>query len=278
VFEAAAIVSAVARVGVRLPGAVAAQLGPWLAAQITTNGCGAGAALAPDSDDTAIVMFALHALGHPSSPHHLFAYEEDTHFATFPGERTVSCSTNAHVLEVLRAASENGYRGNNVARGIRKATCYLLDTQDSVGRWDDKWHASPFYATACAVLALHTDEQPRVIAAVDRAIAWVIQQQRSDGSWGCWSGTREETAHALQTLLVAGANRNLPGRRDALTGGLRFLAGEVTVSAVHGEEAPLWHGKELYAPRRLVDMLALITLDTGRHRQVRKGVAWWQQR
>lgn len=273
VFEAAAIVSAVARAGMCLPPALSAQLGPWLAAQITANGCGAGAALAPDSDDTAIVMFALHALGHPSSPHHLFAYEQDTHFATFPGERTVSCSTNAHVLEVLRAAFENGNRDNNVARGIQKTTCYLRDTQHADGRWDDKWHASPFYATASAVLALHTDQQPHVRATVDRAIAWVVQQQRSDGSWGWWSSTREETAHALQTLLAAGANTNLPGRRDALTGGLRFLADAVTVSAAYREEAPLWHGKELYAPRRLVDMLALITLEAGRRRKAREGAA-----
>jgi halimadienyl-diphosphate synthase len=263
VFEAGAIVSAAARAGMRLAPAVAAHLGPWLAAQITADGCGAGAALAPDSDDTAIVMFALHALGHPWSPHPLFAYEQDTHFATFPGERTLSCSTNAHVLEVLRAAAENGHRDHNVALGIGKTTRYLLDTQHADGHWDDKWHASPFYATATAVLALHGDEQPHVRAAVDRAITWVIQQQRSGGSWGGWSGTREETTYALQVLLATGANRYLPGHRDALAGGLRFLADAVTACAAGGDEAPLWHGKELYAPRRLVDMLALITLEAG---------------
>jgi hypothetical protein len=118
-------------------------------------------------------MFTRHALGHPSSPHPLLAYEQDTPFAAFPGERTLSCSANAHALQVLSA------------RPARTGT--------------------------------------------------------------------------------TGANRYLPGHRDALAGGLRFLADVVTFG---DDEDPICHGQELYAPPRLVDMLALIKLEAAQLSQV----------
>lgn len=254
-FEAAWLIGAASRVGMTLPTDVAGQVGPWLAAQLSEDGCAAGPALAPDSDDTAIVLFALNALGHRWSPHHLQSYEEDTYFATFPGERTVSCSTNAHVLEVLLAAQENGYRDDYVRRGITKAAAYLLDIQHADGHWDDKWHASPLYATACSVLALQAAREPETTESIDRAIRWVLAQQRSDGSWGCWSGTREETAHALHILLGT-------EHRDSVAKGIEFLSTAPSV------ETPLWHGKELYEPKRIVDTLVLITLDADSAREL----------
>jgi hypothetical protein len=258
VFEAALLIGAAGRFGVRPTEEVVADLAPWLVAQLTTEGCGAGPALAPDSDDTAIVLYALHQLGQPWSPRALFGYEAGTHFATFPGERTVSSSVNAHVLDVLRAARAGGDR-DGVARGIGTATRFLLETQHPDGRWTDKWHASPFYATACAVLALCPDQQPRVTAVVDRAIAWVLERQRPDGSWGCWTGTREETAYAVQTLLSADAGWRAVAR------GVGFLA------EAPAEDPPLWHAKELYAPHRIVDTLVLITREAVRRRQKATG-------
>jgi halimadienyl-diphosphate synthase len=242
-FEVAWLVGAAARLGMTMPAAAADQVGRWLAAQLGADGCGAGPALAPDSDDTAIVLFALHALGHPWHPRHLWPYEEDTHFATFPGERTVSSSTNAHVLEVLLAAHQDG----RTLRGITKVVTYLLDSQHADGHWDDKWHASPCYATTSAALALRG--VPLANGAVERAVRWVLEHQRADGSWGCWIGTREETAHTLHLLLTT------PGHDEATASGIRYLR------TAEPAPVPLWHGKELYEPERIVETLVRMTLE-----------------
>ncbi|UQU67708.1 hypothetical protein COUCH_16150 [Couchioplanes caeruleus] len=243
VFEAAHLAGVADRAGLTLPAAVSAGLGPWLAAQLGEAGCGAGPALAPDSDDTAIVLVALQALGRPADVRLLAPYEHPTHFATFPGERSVSSSTNAHVLEALCGARDAGSRDAFIRRGIAVAGTYLLDVQHPDGHWDDKWHASPYYATASAVAALRRLPDPRSRAAVARAADWVRGTRRSDGAWGRWRGTREETAYAWQ-ISGAAAGARLP----ETPGG-----------------AALWHAKELYEPRRITGTLALIA-TAGGHR------------
>ena len=260
VFEAAWIAGTAWHAGIRLPAMVVARLAPWLAAQVGEDGCGAGPALAPDSDDTAIVLYALRALGQPASTRPLRGYERADYFATFPQERTTSLSANAHVLEVLCDAWQAGERDPFVRRGIRKATDRLLATQAPDGCWDDKWHASPFYATACCVFALRATGSPAAARAIARAVDWVEQRQRPDGSWGGWTGTREETAYALQILLCAG------GGSPALTPGAEFLS-----QPPDGErlDVPLWHGKELYEPRRIVNASVLMTLDACRRKEWR---------
>jgi halimadienyl-diphosphate synthase len=40
--------------------------------------------------------------------------------------------------------------------------------------------------------------------AAGRAVDWILSSQRPDGLWGLWEGTAEETAYALQTLLLTG--------------------------------------------------------------------------
>lgn len=194
------------------------------------------------------MQYALHALGHPIDPRLLLTYAGPEHFATFPGERTVSVSTNAHVLEVLLAADA---AADGVAAGIRVAAGYLLGTQRNSGCWVDKWHASPYYATACAVLAL-AGRVPNAAGAVRRAAGWVRDTQRPDGSWGVWLGTREETAYAMQVLLVSGGDE----ARRAAAAGARYLV----AAQPRTDDVPLWHGKELYEPRRIVDGLVDVTV------------------
>jgi hypothetical protein len=141
---------------------------------------------------------------------------------------------------------------------IGRTAAWLCDSQDADGSWSDKWHASPFYATACAVLALRDarsmgesgliserDRMAAVTAAVDRAVAWVLATQHRNGSWGRWHGTAEETAYGLQILLYrARVDRRI---RAAATRGYRFLVAHEDV-----EPEPLWHDKDLYVPTNVV--------------------------
>lgn len=249
VFEAAWLIGAAFRLGRRLSANAVGRLAPWLAGQLGPAGCGAGPALAPDSDDTAIVLFALHAMGRPASPRPLLRYQRDTGFATFPHERTSSVSTNAHVLEVLLAARRSGDPDARIGPAIDTAVDHLLVSQHHDGHWSDKWHASPYYATACAALALGTVPSPVAATAVRRAVDWVLDTQRLDGSWGCWTGTREETAHALNVLLASPTTN-----RPALAAGAGFLD-----DCLAGSHAPLWHAKELYEPSRIVNILVHLT-------------------
>ncbi|MFD0850660.1 prenyltransferase/squalene oxidase repeat-containing protein, partial [Actinomadura adrarensis] len=85
-------------------------------------------------------------------------------------------------------------------------SAWLADRQQADGSWADRWHASPFYATTAATLALHSFGTPRGrhAAHVDRAVRWVLATQHGDGSWGRWGGTAEETAYALHILLLTG--------------------------------------------------------------------------
>src|SRR5690606_41147841 len=71
-------------------------------------------------------------------------------------------------------------------------------------------------------------------------LEWVLSTQRADGSWGRWGGTAEETAYALQTLLLP---RNLDSGRDdeAVRLGYAFLQQAMDVY----DYPPLWHDKDL---------------------------------
>ncbi len=120
---------------------------------------------------------------------------------------------------------------------------WLCGCQEADGSWTDKWHASPYYATAACVAALAAHPGPAVDAVLRRAVAWILANQRDDGSWGRWSGTPEETAYAVKVLLTSG----IPGGHHAAARGTAFLLRSDTA-----EHPPLWHDKDLYTPRRIV--------------------------
>jgi hypothetical protein len=215
----------------------------------------------PDADNSAVVLFVLNALGYPIEPTCLLTYEDETCFRCYDGERNPSVSTNAHILEAF---------GNYMVRSrlsvpqyqqaIAKISTYLLSVQRQDGSWFDKWHASPYYATACSVLALQRFGLGDTEAALKRAIAWVLRTQRDDGSWGFWRGTIEETAYALQILLLAGRTDNAVATRQVVRRGERFLIQHLDAPPSDAVHMQLWHGKELYAPRRIVRAAALSAL------------------
>ncbi|MFI6100128.1 prenyltransferase/squalene oxidase repeat-containing protein [Lentzea sp. NPDC051213] len=188
-------------------------------AAFTRDGAAGGPGLPADADDTATALHALALCDSPGATHLLDRYREARHFACFPAERTPSTSTNAHALQAL---------GHD-----RPLEEWLRDMQEPEGCWIDKWHASPYYATACVTNALRGNE---------KAADWVLRTQRDDGSWGRWDGTYEETAYALRILSHSSQDVSA-----AMVRGAKFMH-------AWGERPhpPLWHDKDLYTPTRIV--------------------------
>ena len=248
VFERAWVLSALARAGgiVRRP---PRRLVASLVSALEDNGTPGGAGLPADADTTAVTLFALGEVGVFGDLGCLRAYETPTHFCTWPGEQGSSTSVNAHVLEAL---------GSHPATA-EKLSRWLREQQRADGSWLDRWHASPYYATACCALALARFGGEGSAAAVRRAADWVLETQRSDGSWGHWQGTVEETSYAIQALLTTRSTE--VGHVDlvapAVARGSAFIA-----SIDQPDHPPLWHDKDLYAPLAIIraNTLAAIQL------------------
>jgi hypothetical protein len=272
VFERGWTLSWLRRAGV--PVDVPAELAASLREGLGPQGVAAGPGLPEDADTTSVALYALALLGEPREPDGLWPYELDTHFCTWQGEEGFSPTTNAHVLDAFgaylrvtaRVPAVGGAVGGAVpsttpfsapaspaaryAAAVRKISARLRGCQGEEGSWLDRWHASPYYATACCALALHEFGGAESAEAVGRAVRWVLAGQHADGSWGRWEGTAEETAYALQTLLLtlpegADASEEVA---EAVERARRFLAG-----AAGRKDGPrLWHDKDLYFPAAIV--------------------------
>lgn len=214
----------------------------------------------PDADNSAMVLYVLSALGYAVEPRCLLTYESETYFRCYDGERHPSVSTNAHILEACGKYVECRRSVSQYQSAIAKTSAYLLSVQQPDGSWIDNWHASPYYATACSVLALGRFGVGDTREALDRAIAWVLRTQRDDGSWGVWCGTLEETAYALQMLLLAGGTKDAVVIQQVAKRGEYFLSKYLNASSSDAVHTPLWHGKELYEPRRIVRAAVLSAL------------------
>jgi hypothetical protein len=222
-------------------------------------GVAGGQGLPPDADDTATALQALARLGSPRSPEVLWAYQSrNGHFACFPGERTSSASTNAHVLQAFDACLRPDLPQHaRYLAAMARITAWLCERQEPDGSWSDKWHASPYYATACCALALAGQRGGRAARALSKAVDWLLDTQRPDGSWGRWAGTFEETAYAVRTLAQARTAGDATGRAVARgCARLRCDGGP--------PYPPLWHDKDLYTPTRIVraEGLAALRLAT----------------
>ncbi|MEU8171087.1 prenyltransferase/squalene oxidase repeat-containing protein [Micromonospora sp. NPDC049004] len=246
VFERAWVLSGLRRAGVAVnpPATVLRTLATATAAE----GVATGEGLPTDADTTSVTLDALARLGHPADPASLWAYETADGFCTWPGsEDGFSVTTNAHVLDAF-GQHVAAYPGADPRyhRTVERLSVVLPAHQLADGPWQDRWHASPYYATACCVLALAEFGRGGAAAeAVDRAARWVLDSQRADGSWGRWGGTVEETAYALQVLLAAPTGA--PRVDDAVARGHAYLhlpSGRT--------DRPLWYGKELYCPTAIV--------------------------
>ncbi|HEX2244383.1 MAG TPA: hypothetical protein VHK27_14265, partial [Gammaproteobacteria bacterium] len=247
VFERVWVLAALLGAGLRV------QLPPGLVGGLHAAcgefGASAGAGLPPDADDTAGLVWVLAQLGSPRSVQSLWAYDAGTHFNCFLGERNFSTSTNAHVLQALGAyLKHDNFRYCRYQAVMDRIADWLQECQEAEGNWWDKWHASPYYATASCAVALHKYSRGRSLNVVTKAVEWVLDSQREDGSWGRWGGTYEETAYAMQTLLRTSVTRSDGAIEQTVARGCAFLL----KSRDDQNYSPLWHDKDLYAPHRVV--------------------------
>jgi halimadienyl-diphosphate synthase len=164
----------------------------------------AGLALDPafgiaDADCTSVGAQLLIKAGYDFDPHILQRFEDKKTrlFRTYDYERNISMGVNAHVLDTLRLMPDYPDR-QTVYEEVEVA---LLSNRIYDTYWSDKWHASPYYATAHAVIALLQDGIA-LKHETGYSIDWLLHTQRADGSWGFFEkGTAEETAYALTALL-----------------------------------------------------------------------------
>lgn len=257
VFERSWVLSWLARTGV--PFDTPPEMLADLRASIGPAGTPAGPGLPADADTTAVALYALALLGSPCEPESLWAFHRGTHFATWPDEDGASVSVNAHVLDAFgryvacrpEAAARYGPASAQVA-------AWLRERQAPDGSWSDRWHASPYYATVSCALALDEFGGEASARAVRAAAGWVLDTQRPDGSWGRWQGTAEETAYAIQTLVMTRGSED-PRRGHAVRRGLAYLA-----HAQAEDPPPLWHDKDLYTPIAVVRAALIATWHVAR--------------
>ncbi|MEO3825292.1 prenyltransferase/squalene oxidase repeat-containing protein [Actinomadura sp. B10D3] len=278
VFERAWVLSSLTRAGIaaQVPAALITSLDDALG----PVGTPAAEGLPADADTTSAVLYALNLLGVPRAPDSLWAYETGTHFCTWPGEEGFSVTVNAHALEAfgqyLRAVEEGRAprtaMSHRYAATVDKLVTLLCDRQEADGSWTDRWHASPYYATMCCVVALSRFGGWQAAPAIRRARAWTLATQRPDGSWGRWKGTFEETAYAIQVLLSedqGNVTSQAPDEyEESVTAGCRFLPAPHHLGNGPIEGPALWHDKDLYLPSAIVQASLLAAHQLARKRGI----------
>jgi halimadienyl-diphosphate synthase len=115
--------------------------------------------------------------------------------------------------------------------------------------WMDRWHVSPYYATAHAICIFDDLSAQHVRPAahlVERSRDWIRQTQNPDGSWGFYGqATTEETAYALLALMSGRVLDEADRARCAAA--MAYLD-----SIDDAEMPPLWIDKCLYTPPLVV--------------------------
>ncbi|MFE4631999.1 prenyltransferase [Streptomyces sp. NPDC056773] len=205
--------------------------------------------LAPDADDTALMVHVAAALGLDADPGALTRFATGDHFACYVGEDTGSVSANAHVLTALWDSVPDPRSDP----AVRSTADWLARQQLPEGHWTDKWHASPLYATSRVCRALARSSRPGHRSALRRAGRWAVDRQRPDGSWGVWQSTLEETAYGLQILLATSPH----GAAQAASRAVRWITEHRTDQRPH---PPRWHDKTLYAPTTIIDAETAATM------------------
>lgn len=218
-------------------------------AWVPNRGVGFAAEYTPkDGDETALAFDVLTRYGRSASADTLLTYEASEHFRCYSIESTPSISANVHLLGAFRVG---GFEVHHPAP--QKIINFLRRKCLLEMFWLDKWHSSPYYPTAHAIIAAagYADD----LAA--RPVDWLIDTQNRDGSWGYYLPTAEETAYALQALFAwKRTGKTVP--KGILKRGLNWLL-------EHKEDSyqPLWVGKCLYCPILVVRSAILSALWMG---------------
>lgn len=216
----------------------------------------------PDADCTSVACYLLALGGRSVEPSGLIKYEipGERTFRTYFYERNPSVSTNIHALDALRLMPDYPDR-STVMQRIEEM---LFANRRFNLFWTDKWHASPYYATAFSLVALLDLQHPLHPECLN-TIEWLVHNQREDGSWGYFDrGTAEETAYALLALQQAYFFGQVPG--DVLRKGIDYLLAENGLDDENPSYVELWLGKCLYAPYDIIRSAIVAALN--RHDQI----------
>jgi halimadienyl-diphosphate synthase len=188
----------------------------------------------PNADDSAVAFTVLRLAGLDPDPGPLYQFEREDYFICYSFERDPSTSANIHILEALKEVDE---------LRTRKVVKWLRSVHVDGRYWMDKWHTSPYYPTAHAVIALIGIDRDLAQSAVQ----WILDTQRPDGCWGHYDRpTAEETAYCLQALSIYDRYVEPVDKRVIAQGRQGLLA-------CRGEMPALWIGKCLYTPVRVVE-------------------------
>lgn len=208
-----------------------------------------------DADDTAVALILLNELGQAVDPSILQSFASTNgYFVSFPLERHSSVGVNLHVLHALLRVP--GYPDRE--RVIDRLLDYFEAQQIGGSYWLDKWHISPYYATAHALRVfaeLPPAQRRRMEPLVTRAREWLRQTQTSDGKWGFYGEpTAEETAYAVLALSTESGDGTDSRDRQRCLAALRHLSAVLATEQSEQAELfpPLWIDKCLYTPPRII--------------------------
>jgi halimadienyl-diphosphate synthase len=207
-----------------------------------------------DGDTTAACCRVLLEAGHSVDPLILAQFEdrEKRIFRTYHYERNPSITTNIHALDALQLISD--YPNHREVK--EQVILMLLENRQYNMYWTDKWHASPYYATAHALLAF-LKEGDYLAHACSHTVDWILHTQQEDGSWGFFEqSTVEETAYALTALLHY--HRHEPLDPQVMHRAAAYLAR--THRGPASTYPPLWIAKSLFAPHDIIRAAVLAAL------------------
>ncbi len=200
----------------------------------------------PDGDNTSVTFDLLTQFGFLVDIQGLMSFDSKELFRCYELEADPSISVNIHALNALRHA---GYEPTHPL--VRKVLSLLRRMMTNEGYWFDKWQISPYYTTAHAIIACkgYYDEM------IMPSIQWILNTQNTQGGWGYYGPTPEETSYCLQALCLHG-KQNGSIHKDAIQKGFKWLN--------ENRDTPphlFWIGKGLYAGEYIVRSSILSALE-----------------
>lgn len=218
-----------------------------LARSFRPEGLGLSSAFVTDSDTTAAACQVLAATGFRSPVETLWRFIGGDHAVLFHNEPWSSLLATARSVRALAGAG----------RDVSRLQAWLVQQQDPMGRWSDDTRSGSWLYTTWQVITALADGNHT--AALHRAWAALLTEQRPDGSWGDEVPMMEPTACgvlALRALIKAGMWTSV--LTDAVERGQAWLKRHYVPGVPSIEQH--WVSKELYRPERVSRIITLAAL------------------
>lgn len=194
-----------------------------------------------DPDCSATAIRVLNAAGYKNiDPDILLNFFNGSHIETYQGELSPSVSANLHTVSALSLLP----RTDRIDHAIQKILSWLEQQANTEGPiFTDKWHFSPIYPIARAVISLIDLHKDLAL----RCVNHLLNSQHENGGWGFYNiATAEETAFASLALCYWHKKAGKVSS-STLIKAKKFLLTESNFSP-----AALWIGKVLYCPTMVV--------------------------